>query len=1135
MTATVTCPPREELQRLLLGHIRGPQGEALARHLESCERCAALVPGLSAQDSLVEAVRTQERHAEHTERDVIGALMERLTGLRPEPSAVAAAPGTLPTGVVPPLPRGQAAPDFTQELYGFLAPPEASGEMGRLGGYRVLGPLGTGGMGVVFLAEDLRLRRPVALKVLKPELAARKESRQRFLREAQLAAAVKHDHVATVYQVGEERGVPFLAMELLEGESLAARLEREARLPLAEVLRIGREMAEGLAAAHARGLVHRDIKPGNVWLETPASGGPGKGDSPPGERGQSPFPGPPLAGGRVKLLDFGLARSLGDDLHLTRTGMIVGTPSFMAPEQAEGAAVDARSDLFSLGVVLYRMVTGVLPFQGRDALGMLQALATQTPAPARALNPDVPAALSDLIARLLARDPAGRPASAREVADALTALPVPAVPLLPPPRRRRWLVAAALACVAGLVALIVVIIRDRQGREVARVEVPEGGSVEVQGGNSNKSAKAADREKPFELVRDDGKREAFRHLAGALAVLQDGDVIEVHGNGPFTVPSVIVENVRLVLKAAPGYRPKLVAAAPAGLHQGTWLNLHGGAVLEGCDFQASQWHAVLAGSGDWEVRGCRFFTKNDYKFCWYSGRRLRFTDCLLFGCPNTVLEVPARAEVELTNNIIAFTLWPARFLQLARPGGQVVRCKNNTLMCFAREAVLWPEPECTEPIVVEAAGNLFQTGVLVPDDKGAAVLRWKGRDNLYVGPDGLRAAGADGKWAAADLAAWEKRWGGKEAGSRQTAEAPFQLEALQQLPPAQALPIVQAAAEELVRRAHPVTVVWPDWKLIGPGAAYVRARAAEKAERGRSVPRLDRLRPEAPAGGPFVLLRGGKEVRGFLRLQDAFDAAQSGDIIEIRTDGPFPGGVVRGTERDLTLTVRAATGYRPVLSGDIHHEPHKGDFRVEGLSFEEAHLTGAFRNLSVRNSAFYSIETVWNLGCAIHGFGRPVEFRNCIANHGIGVQLDKGRSLLLDNCLAGMIGYEPKEPGELSTVRVRRSALWRPGARGGLFVYRPKNPVVVRAEKSLFVAGAVLGLQMAPGSKWEDKGNLYSIGGPWSAAPTAIGWERPFTADAASQEVPPLLLDPALWQLLPDQPRTSRGREFGADVRRVAR
>ena len=191
----------------------------------------------------------------------------------------------------------------------------------------------------------------------------------------------------TIYQVSEDRGVPFLAMELLEGESLESRLNREGKLPLAEVLRIGCEIAEGLAAAHVRGLIHRDIKPANIWLES----GPG---------------------GKVKILDFGLARPMEGDAVITDSGDILGTPAYMAPEQARGERLDHRADLFSLGCVLYRLATGQMPFPGAGPSAVLFALATRTPAPPRSLDSQLPSSLERLILELLAKAPDGRPGSA---------------------------------------------------------------------------------------------------------------------------------------------------------------------------------------------------------------------------------------------------------------------------------------------------------------------------------------------------------------------------------------------------------------------------------------------------------------------------------------------------------------------------------------------------------------------------------------------------------------------------------------------------------------------------------------------------------------------------------------------------
>jgi hypothetical protein len=325
----------------------------------------------------------------------------------------------------------------------------------------LLAELGRGGMGVVYRAEDSDLRRPVALKVMRPDVAVRPGARERFLREARAAAGLKNDHIVTIHQVGEDRGVLFLAMEYLDGENLEARLTRAGKLPLGEVLRIGREIAEGLAAAHERGLIHRDIKPANVWLEA-RPGEPGEGSSP---------------RCRVKLLDFGLARDVADD-GLTQEGAVLGTWGYMAPEQARGEAVDHRCDLFALGAVLYRACTGQPP---------AGTASRPAPRPPAELNPEVPPALSDLVQRLLAADPAARPATARAVAEALRALesgrpadadtlPYPGGRAAAPSRRgrRRLVLVAAATALLGMLGLAALLaLRPRPA------PVPLHGSLDV--------------------------------------------------------------------------------------------------------------------------------------------------------------------------------------------------------------------------------------------------------------------------------------------------------------------------------------------------------------------------------------------------------------------------------------------------------------------------------------------------------------------------------------------------------------------------------------------------------------------------------------------------------------------------------
>ncbi len=219
---------------------------------------------------------------------------------------------------------------------GLLTPSEKPGELGKLSDYEVLEIVGRGGMSVVLKAFEPKLHRLVAIKVMAGHLAASSAARRRFEREAKAVAAVRNEHVVAIHAVQPNGPTPYLVMEFIGGISLQERLDRHGPLELKEVLRIGQQAALGLAAAHAQGLVHRDIKPANILLENGVE--------------------------RVKLTDFGLARAA-DDASITQSGTIAGTPNYMSPEQADGKSVDHRSDLFSLGSVLYAMATGHPPFR----------------------------------------------------------------------------------------------------------------------------------------------------------------------------------------------------------------------------------------------------------------------------------------------------------------------------------------------------------------------------------------------------------------------------------------------------------------------------------------------------------------------------------------------------------------------------------------------------------------------------------------------------------------------------------------------------------------------------------------------------------------------------------------------------
>lgn len=273
----------------------------------------------------------------------------------------------------------------------FLQPSTKAGSLGRLSHYEVEAVIGRGGCGIVLRAFDEQLRRPVAIKVIAPELAATSPARKRFLREARAAAAIRHENVVSIHAV-EETPIPFLVMEFISGKSLQQTIDQCGPLGIRQVLDVGHQIAEGLEAAHAQGLIHRDIKPANIILETGRN--------------------------RVKITDFGLARTA-DDASLTQSGVIAGTPLYMSPEQAQGEAIDQRSDLFSLGSVLYLMISGRPPFRAATTMAVLRRVVEDQPRPIQEIIPEVPEWLTTIIAKLHAKRPDDRFESAREIADVL--------------------------------------------------------------------------------------------------------------------------------------------------------------------------------------------------------------------------------------------------------------------------------------------------------------------------------------------------------------------------------------------------------------------------------------------------------------------------------------------------------------------------------------------------------------------------------------------------------------------------------------------------------------------------------------------------------------------------------------------
>ena len=339
-------------------------------HLESCSDCQRMLERLAAGSELWADLRQ----------------------LTPRAGNQTGPGGSVPGTAVYESAGRQERPSGHDHLLSFLAASDEPGSLGRLGAYEVSEVLGHGGFGVVLKAFDPALGRAVAIKVLAPQLATSAAARGRFAREARAAAAVVHENVVAIHAVDSWKNLPYLVMPYIAGQSLQDRVDRGGPMDLKAILRVGIQTAQGLASAHAQGLVHRDVKPSNILLENGVE--------------------------RVKLTDFGLARAV-DDASLTQSGVVAGTPQYMSPEQARGEAVDHRSDLFSLGSVIYFMCTAHAPFRASSTPAVLRRVSDEEPRSVRESNPDVPVWLAQIIERLHAKDPAGRFVSAGEVAMVL--------------------------------------------------------------------------------------------------------------------------------------------------------------------------------------------------------------------------------------------------------------------------------------------------------------------------------------------------------------------------------------------------------------------------------------------------------------------------------------------------------------------------------------------------------------------------------------------------------------------------------------------------------------------------------------------------------------------------------------------
>ncbi len=441
MPIASACPDRGKLNQLIQGSLAAAELERLTDHLGECENCQGMLQSIATGeihiDSLVSGIHQVNPPSESAYWNVVTNLENELKASRETtvPQVTSHSEKTTPHA-------NEAAHDLS-----FLAPSDDPAYIGQLHHFQVARVIGRGGMGIVLEAFDTHLRRSVAIKVLSPQFQENDTARQRFCREGRAAAAISHEHVVAMHQVAKanEGEVAYLVMQLIDGETLEKRLASGRALPPQEVARLGMQIAAGLSAAHSRGMVHRDIKPANILIEAETD--------------------------RVKLTDFGLARAT-DDIKLTKTGMVTGTPLYMSPEQAMGGDADESSDLFSLGAVMYEMATGSSPFQAPTAVGVMKRIMDEMPAPPQRVNPAVTKPLSDIIMALLAKKPEDRPESSSSVATALAGvvtkfgpispLQVPAVAAAEAKKlsgdhrvvHRRWIVGAWMIAAVAVLALV---------------------------------------------------------------------------------------------------------------------------------------------------------------------------------------------------------------------------------------------------------------------------------------------------------------------------------------------------------------------------------------------------------------------------------------------------------------------------------------------------------------------------------------------------------------------------------------------------------------------------------------------------------------------------------------------------------
>ena len=456
------CPEPQQLKKFVLGELSIAEIEDYQQHLSQCDPCVETIASLKVDDTFFgiarQAFQDDELMTSVDDRSAVEDMIKQASQWSRDQ-----VDSGLPASEANDLAR-------SVEVQRLLREPIGPDDIGAIAHYRVQQLLGTGSTGVVYLALDTKLDRQVVLKILRPTLGD--AARQRFVAEGRATAKLDHQNIVTIYEVGSDGPLSYLAMQWLPGQTLDQKLQNEESFSVADAKELAGQIASGLAAAHAQDLIHRDIKPANIWIPD--------GDVP------------------AKILDFGLVRIADEDPQLTCTGMIAGTPCFMSPEQSRGDVIDARSDLFSLGCVIYQCLTGRLPFRSDNALATLRSIQQDQPTHPQERDPNIDHATSNLVMCLLEKSPSRRPKNAAAVVSALNSEPQDWSFQYEPPTQTKprktpggiWKSIAALIIGIGLGAFalaygqqIIRIVTDRGLIEIesmvndVKIEIVDGGEV----------------------------------------------------------------------------------------------------------------------------------------------------------------------------------------------------------------------------------------------------------------------------------------------------------------------------------------------------------------------------------------------------------------------------------------------------------------------------------------------------------------------------------------------------------------------------------------------------------------------------------------------------------------------------------